>query len=112
MYVAPHHVWVGFLYVAVQPVHPDALWSIAVPFLAKGANLDIGTVGISHRYGIEPNNYQLTFDALPGARVEGADYAFLIHLRFAPSRSPVFEIRRKGDVLSTDAILRKNAERA
>lgn len=93
-----------------MPVVADALWSIAVPFVAASPDLQIGAIMIEHPYPITPGTYQLTFDALPGQTLDGQDYAFRCLIRFAPTPDPVFAIRRQGEFLQTGEILRRDAE--
>lgn len=93
-------------------LHEQALWSVAVPFRAKGISVDVGTIGIARQFMLPPGLYQLTFDALPGQSRDGETYAYTFLLRFHADNAADFQIRRQGTELLTNQVLRRDAKRA
>ncbi|MBW7920612.1 MAG: hypothetical protein H3C51_00730 [Rubellimicrobium sp.] len=86
---------------------PQALWAVQVPFRVTGP-LQIGTVLDTRRVAVPDGSHNLTFQAFPG----GDDHAYTLRLTFSPAAAPEFRILKKGGDITTDAVLRRDAEAA
>ncbi|MDR6873282.1 hypothetical protein J2Y55_004306 [Bosea sp. BE125] len=91
---------------------PEALWALSVPFEVSTGRVSVGTVLNTHDFELPIGSYSLIFDVLPGRTIERATYAYLPRLLFVPDARPDFTILRKGDEITTDVILRKDADQA
>ena len=86
---------------------PQTLWAVQVPFLVTGP-VQIGSVFDLHSIALPAGSYALTYQALQGT--DG--YAFILRLTLSPSDSPGFQILRTGGDLSSNTVLRRDAEPA
>jgi hypothetical protein len=91
-------------------VEAAALWALQTPFSVDASPLKIGTIGNMRNVDVPAGKYDLIFHALPGEAV--GNYAFLLKLSFVPTETPDFRILKQGDELTTDHVLRRDAQRA
>lgn len=84
-----------------------ALWAVQVPFLADEP-VQIGSLFDLRSVALPNGPYQLTCQALPGADNE----AYVLQLTFLRSESPQFCILKKGEDITADAVLRRDAQLA
>lgn len=92
------------------PLDPTSLWAIRVPFDVTTSALEVGTIGFLREVKIPVGIYSLVFQALPGREVDDESYTFVFRLTFCPNSDPDFAILKQGTELSTDKVLRKDAE--
>jgi len=59
---------------------------------------------------VPQGSYSLVFEAFPGTIVKEHDYGFVLRLAFCADPDPDFEILRKGGDLTTDRVLRRDAQ--
>ena len=86
----------------------DALWAVSVPFEAREAAVEVGTVlGDPRRFPIRPGSYQLVFQARPG----GAAHAYRLEVIFIPDEAPGFAVLKQGE-LESGAVISRRARRA
>ncbi|MGL4968302.1 MAG: competence protein ComJ [Inquilinus sp.] len=95
-----------------MPLDVEALWAIRVPFKVPTPLLHIGTVGAMEDVHVPQGSYSLVFEAFPGTIVKEHDYGFVLRLAFCADPDPDFEILRKGGDLTTDRVLRRDAQHA
>ncbi len=89
-------------------VDPQALWALRVPFRVPSTTpLQIGTITDMRPVTVPPHEYSLVFQAFAG-RTEAI--AYILRMSFAKDAHPDFEILKKGDGLTTDKVLRRDAE--
>ena len=93
-------------------IEPRALWAIRVPFEIPALPLQIGTVGDMAAVNVPQGSYSLVFEVLPGHTVNEPVEGFLLRLTFSADPDPDFEILRKGGDLTTDRVLRRDAQHA
>ena len=108
----PDHDGICRLEVSHEPQEtfdPEALWAVRVPFESPVDGLEIGTIADTHTVAVPPGRYTLVFEVHPGAPL-GQDYAFRFKLAFCASVAPDFAILVRGDGLSTNVVLSKDAE--
>ena len=86
---------------------PRALWAVQVPFRVTGP-LQIGTVFDTRSVGVPNGSYNLTYQAFSG----GNDHAYTLRLTFSQSAAPEFRIMKKGGDITSDVVLRRDAEAA
>jgi hypothetical protein len=91
---------------------PEVLWAVAVPFTATSGSISVGSVLTTRVFTLPPGSYRLVFDVLPGRTIQGKAFAYVPRLLFAPDPAPDFAILRKGDEITTDSVLRRDAEPA
>lgn len=111
----PDHDGESLIQVEVAPdmsIEPNALWAIRVPFTVPATPLRIGTVGAMEDVRVPQGSYSLVFEALPGDIVGEHDYGFVLRLKFCADPNPDFEILKKGGSLTTDKVLRRDAQHA
>lgn len=86
----------------------DALWAVSVPFEAREAVVEVGTVlQEPRRFPIRPGAYQLVFQARPG----GAEHAYRLEVIFIRDGVPGFAVLKQGE-LESGAVLSARARRA
>jgi hypothetical protein len=90
---------------------PDdlCLWAVQVPFQVSGDYIRVGTVPETREVHIDRDNYNLTFSVY-GGHVIGDDCAFLLKLFFSNDTGPSFDIIKKGIGITTDRVLRVDAD--
>ncbi len=93
-------------------VPDEAVWALSVPFPATTGRVHVGTVLNTRDFELPVGNYSLVFDVLPGRTIEQASYAYLPRLLFVPDDKPDFAILRKGEEITTDTVLRRDADQA
>lgn len=89
-----------------DPVAADALWAVAVPFVATEPTVSVGIIGTSRALPIVPGSYQLVFQARPAP----PPYAYRLDVSFTPAPSPDFAILKQGE-LGSGRVLRRRARR-
>lgn len=90
-------------------VSEASLWAVQTPFEVASSPVKIGTIGNMKNVDVPIDKYNLVFEAFPS--VSDDDYAFTLNLRFVPTNTPEFKILKAGDELTTDKVLRRDAER-
>jgi hypothetical protein len=111
----PDHDGESLIQVKVAPdiaIEPDALWAIRVPFEVPALPLQIGSIGDLTEIDVPPGSYSLVFEALPGHTVDEHVEGFVLRLTFCADPHPDFEILRTGGDLTTDKVLRRDAQHA
>jgi hypothetical protein len=90
---------------------PDdlCLWAVRVPFEVNGDYIHVGTVSETREVHIDRDKYNLTFSVYDG-HVIGGDCAFLLKLFFSNDTNPSFDITKKGIGITTDRVLRVDAD--
>lgn len=88
-----------------EDLEANAIWAVKVPFQVN-ETLKIGTVFDTRSVNIPQGSYNLIFEAILGR--DG--YAFIINLKFFAVDSPSFSILKQGGELSTNIILRQDAD--
>lgn len=83
----------------------NAIWALQVPFRVSEP-LQIGTIFDTRSVNIQPGQYNIIFEALPGKD----DIDFIINLKFLENDTPDFAILKRGGEISTDIILRQHAD--
>lgn len=83
---------------------PAALWAVRVPFRVDEP-LMVGALFLPRRVAVPVGGHALTFQALPGTE----DAAFELRLTFAPLGPAPFSILKRGEELTTDVVLRRDA---
>ncbi len=91
-----------------EEVHDDAIWAIQVPF-SVSESLKIGTVFDTRLVNVTHGSYNLIFEVLSGDENE---IAYKINLKFAETDFPEFAVLKQGGELTTDTVLRKDADLA
>lgn len=91
-------------------VNDSAEWAVQTPFDVSGTPLKIGSIGNMKDVKVPLGKYNLMFEAFPGA--SAGDYAFMLNLIFVPAEAPEFKILKQGVELTTDKVLRRDAQRA
>lgn len=86
---------------------PQALWAVQVPFSVNGP-VQLGTLFSTHDVELPNANYNLTYQALAGT----GDYAYVLLFNFSQSSAPQFRILKPGGEITTDTVLRRDAEPA
>ena len=98
--------------VAHHQLDPEVLWAVAVPFEVTTGRVSVGTVLSTVDIELPAGRHRLIFEARPGVARGDANYAFLLRLSFMPDAAADFAILRRGDELTTDTVLRKDADPA
>ncbi|KPF69553.1 hypothetical protein IP69_10665 [Bosea sp. AAP35] len=88
------------------------LWAVAVPFEVTTGKVSVGTVLNTRDLDVPVGRYSLVFEAWPGRERAGETYAFMLRLLFCPDAAPDFAILRKGEEITTDVVLRRDADPA
>ncbi|MDQ0458478.1 competence protein ComJ [Rhizobium paknamense] len=89
-------------------VSDAAEWAVQTPFDVTATPVKIGTIGNLKDVNVPPGKFNLMFEALPGQPV--GDYAFVLNLIFVRTEEPEFKILKAGDELTTDKVLRRDAQ--
>lgn len=87
----------------------SSLWAVQTPFDVVSSPIKIGTIGNMKNVNVPVDRYNLMFEACSGQ--SESDYAFTLNLRFIRAYTPEFRILKAGDELTTDKVLRRDAER-
>ncbi|WP_137136880.1 competence protein ComJ [Rhizobium sp. FKY42] len=90
-------------------ISDSAYWVVQTPFEVASSPIKIGTIGNMKDIDVPAGSFNLVFEALPG-EAEG-DYTFSLNLKFIRTDKPEFKILKAGDELSTNKILRRDAQR-
>jgi hypothetical protein len=88
-------------------IDESALWAVQTPFIVSEP-LEIGTVLDTRKMQVPYGTYNLIFEALPATDL----YSYVINLKFVESNEPEFAVLKKGQEITTDNILRREAELA
>lgn len=87
--------------------HSEALWAVQVPFSVKGP-VQIGTLFDTQSVNVPEGSYNLIYQGLVGTD----DYSYILRLSFSQSDAPQFRILKKGGEITTDIVLRRDADPA
>jgi hypothetical protein len=90
---------------------PNTIWAVQTPFRTGTSPLMIGTIAIERPVAVPPGSYNLVFEARRPEEDAG-DLAYVVQLHFIPSASPEFRIIRTGGDVTTDTVLRTDADPA
>lgn len=91
-------------------IDTGSLWAIQVPFYVNRRNILVGTVMEQKSMSIEPGNYNVIFEAFSGRDSGISDLAYIFHITFSNAADPAFCILKSGQELSTDKVLREDAQ--
>jgi hypothetical protein len=93
--------------------HPKegTLWAVQTPFDVTATPILIGTILDERPVPVPLGTYNLVFEALEPPE-GGADFAYELMLHFVPTPEPDFAIVKPGGGLTTDHVLRRDAEPA
>lgn len=86
---------------------PQALWAVQVPFHVTSP-LQVGAIFDPHSVIVPNGSYNLIWQAFSG----GGDYAYTLRLTFSQSLAPEFRILKTGGDVTSDVVLRRDAEAA
>lgn len=84
---------------------PQALWAVRVPFVVE-ERVQVGTLFDAHGIEVPSGSYNLTCQAWLGT----GDCAYVVRLTFSPSEAPEFRILKRGGDITTDTVLRRDAD--
>ena len=90
---------------------PDdlCLWAVQVPFEVSGDYIHVGTVSEKREVHIDRDKYNLTFSVYDGHVID-SDCNFMLNLFFSNDTNPSFAIIKKGIGITTDRVLRVDAD--
>jgi len=100
-------VLVGVEMVEGGSFDPEALWAVQVPFYVHGP-VQIGTLFDTQSVDVPEGSYNFIYPALAGTE----DYSYVLRVRFSLNDTPQFRILKKGGEITTDTVLRRDADPA
>lgn len=90
-----------------EVLDPGALWAVQVPIFVDEP-VQIGTVLDARSVAVPHGSYNLTYQASAGTD----DCAYVLRLTFSPSDSPAFRILKTGGEITSESVLRRDADPA